>query len=174
MSSIMTSADAAICRERSRLPLLCMMVGGSLAINGLIAHFLQPDIKTWYRSLDKIDLVPPDPIFAAVWATLFAVMAIALWFYCAPENKSRQGWQQGLAIFWGQYALCCIWPICFFGLHSVLLGMLGTLLLWPLIALTLRSFYRIDRVAGLLLLPYQIWVTVAIILSISLYLFNTP
>ena len=45
------------------------LIFASLALNGVIARLLQPAVKGWYQTIAKPWFVPPDPVFAIVWAT---------------------------------------------------------------------------------------------------------
>ncbi|MBL7160630.1 MAG: tryptophan-rich sensory protein, partial [Candidatus Aenigmarchaeota archaeon] len=96
-----------------------------------------------------------------------ALMGIALWLVWRKQ-PSRQPY----VLFAIQLALNALWSFLFFGLQSPILGLAEIAILWIVIALTLRSFYKVSRPAGLLLLPYIAWVTIALALNLSIFLLN--
>ena len=49
--------------------------------------------------------------------------------------------------------------------HSPDIALFIIIALWFLIAATIRSFYRVSTTAGLLLIPYFMWVTYAVSLN---------
>jgi benzodiazapine receptor len=60
----------------------------------------------------------------------------------------------------------------FFGLKSPLGGLIVIALLWVAILLTILSFFRLSRAAGLLLLPYILWVSFAAVLNGAILVLN--
>jgi tryptophan-rich sensory protein len=90
-------------------------------------------------------------------------------------------WRQGLwrrdvkiavIIFAVQLVLNVLWSVIFFGLQSLLGGLIEIVFLWIAILATIITFYRISKPAGILLLPYIIWVTIASYLTYTVYLLN--
>ena len=141
---------------------------GISQLAGLLGSIVtSPAIGTWYASLAKPFFTPPSWAFAPVWITLYALMGIALWLVWRKQ-PSRQPY----VLFAIQLALNALWSFLFFGLQSPILGLAEIAILWIVIALTLRSFYKVSRPAGLLLLPYIAWVTIALALNLSIFLLN--
>lgn len=128
-----------------------------------------PQIPTWYAGLTKPSFTPPNWLFGPVWTTLYAAMAIAVWRIGTPSSAAQK---RAVIFFVVQLVLNGVWSPAFFGLESPLLGMLIIVPLWIAIAVTLAAFWRLDRVAGLLLVPYLVWVTYATMLNIAIYALN--
>jgi benzodiazapine receptor len=80
--------------------------------------------------------------------------------------------QIALGIFGVQFFLNVIWSFLFFGLHSALLGLIDIILLWVMIVLTIRAFYRVKKSAAYFLIPYIAWVTLAASLNGAIYFMN--
>jgi len=78
----------------------------------------------------------------------------------------------GFLIFGIQLMLNVLWSFLFFGLRSPLYGFIDIVGLWVAIAFTILTFYRLSRKAGLLLLPYIVWVSIAMALNFYVWLFN--
>ena len=145
--------------------LFCLIAGslGSLVtINGP---------GSWYATLQKPFFAPPNWVFAPVWITLFILMGIALYlvWQCGTENREVK---IALGIFGVQFALNVIWSFLFFGLESSLLGLIDIILLWVMIVVTIRAFYRVKKSAAYLLIPYLAWVSLASALNGAVYFMN--
>jgi tryptophan-rich sensory protein len=64
------------------------------------------------------------------------------------------------------------WTPAFFALEDLTLGLLVIVSLWPLVVATAAAFARVDRRAGLLLVPYLLWVTFAAVLNYQFVVVN--
>ncbi len=127
-------------------------------------------IPTWYASLNKPWFTPPNAAFGPVWTILYVLMGIALFLvWRTPRDRTRD---VGIALFAAQLAVNVIWTFVFFGLENTLYGVLAIIPLWVLIAATIYQFYKVDKRASYLLVPYIVWVTIAAALNVSVYLLN--
>ena len=127
-------------------------------------------IPTWYASLNKPWFSPPNVVFAPVWTTLYILMGVALFLiWRSPRNRTRD---TGIALFAAQLVVNVIWTFAFFGLQNTLFGVLTIVPLWILIAVMIYQFYKVDKWASYLLVPYLAWVSVATALNASVYLLN--
>lgn len=145
--------------------LLCIVVGSV----GSLVTITGPG--SWYGSLVKPAFAPPNWVFAPVWITLFTLMGIALYLVWEAGTGRREV-KVALAFFGVQFALNVIWSFLFFGLRSPVLGLIDIIFLWILIAATILAFYRVDRRAAYLLVPYIAWVTIALSLNAAIWLLN--
>jgi len=127
-------------------------------------------IPTWYASLNKPWFSPPNVVFAPVWTTLYILMGVALFLiWRSPRNRTRD---TGIALFAAQLVVNVTWTFAFFGLQNTLFGVLTIVPLWILIAVTIYQFYKVDKWASYLLVPYLAWVSIATALNASVYLLN--
>ena len=132
---------------------------------GLIGSlFTFSSIPTWYKTLVKPPFSPPNWVFGPVWTMLYVLMGIALSLIWKKRGART--------LFLIHLAFNAGWSIVFFGLHSITGGMVVIIILWGLIVALIRAFYRIDRRASYLLIPYLVWVSFASILNFSLLLLN--
>jgi tryptophan-rich sensory protein len=139
---------------------------------GLIGSvFTFPSIPTWYAALIKPPFSPPNWIFGPVWTTLYILMAIAMYMVWQKGLK-KKNIRQAIHLFLIHLTVNAGWSIVFFGLHSILGGMVVIFILWGFIVYLTNEFYRIDRTAGYLLIPYIFWVSFASILNFSLLVLN--
>ncbi len=92
----------------------------------------------------------------------------------ARQKFSSGPWQKLniVLIFTVQLVLNILWSIIFFGIHSTGLAFFELLMLWFAIIFTMANFYRVSKIAALLLLPYILWVSFAAILNLAIFLIN--
>jgi translocator protein len=139
---------------------------------GLVGSlFTSPAIPTWYAQLQKPWFTPPSWAFPVVWTTLYILMGISLYLVW-NRGIDYPGVRAGLIIFGIQLALNAAWSFLFFGLQSPLLGLIGIVVLWVAIALTIYQFAQVSRTAAALLIPYIIWVSIALALNYSVWMLN--
>ncbi len=124
----------------------------------------------WYQDLQKPAFNPPDWVFAPVWTTLFIAMAVAAWRVWRRGGRAGAG--RELALYGLQLALNLGWSALFFGLREIGWALVEILVLFVAIAATTVLFWRRDRVAGLLFLPYLAWVAYATLLTAALWTLN--
>lgn len=121
----------------------------------------------WYRNLNKPSWTPPNWVFPVTWTILYLCMAAAgARVAMAPENGIA------MALWSLQIALNGLWTPVFFGLKRIRLGMLVLGALWVSVAATLVALWQVDMIAGLLFVPYLIWVTIAGALNGSVWRLN--
>ena len=145
--------------------LLCEFIG----LIGTV--FTLKSIADWYPNLVKPSFTPPSWLFGPVWIILYALMGIAVYFVWSKGMKSR-GVRLGLVLFSVQLALNLIWSVLFFGLRSILGGLIDIILLWITILMTIVAFYKVSRKAALAMVPYLAWVTIALLLNFYVWKFN--
>jgi tryptophan-rich sensory protein len=126
-------------------------------------------LGSWYTGLAKPAWTPPSWVFGPVWTALYAMMAIAGWLVWRRGGPAS--WH-ALRWFAVQLVLNVGWSAVFFGLQMPGLAAVEILALWCTIAVTLRTSWRVSRPAGLLLVPYLLWVSFAVILNVALWRLN--
>lgn len=114
----------------------------------------------WYEDLHKPSWTPRKWMFPVVWSLLYLMSA-----YAAARVSILQ--DSGLALaFWAlQIALNTLWTPVFFGAHRIKTGFVVIVLLWLAVAGTMVQFFQLDLIAGVLIVPYLLWVTVACALN---------
>ncbi|MFP4045917.1 MAG: TspO/MBR family protein [Candidatus Aenigmatarchaeota archaeon] len=133
--------------------------------------FTVQSISSWYTTLNKPWFTPPGWVFSPVWITLYALMGVAL-YWIWKEGPEKREVRIALGIFAGQLSLNAIWSILFFGLQNIFVALIEIGFLWLLILFTIVKFYQIKKRAGVILIPYLAWVTIATLLNYYLWLLN--
>lgn len=126
-------------------------------------------VETWYPTLAKPAFNPPDWVFAPVWTTLYALMAIAAWRVWRVADTIKQ---RALTLYGAQLALNLLWSVLFFGWHWIGAALIDIALLLAVIGATGFAFWRADRFAGLCLAPYAAWVAFAAVLNAAIWRLN--
>jgi len=139
---------------------------------GLIGTiFTMDSIPTWYAALNKPTFNPPNWLFGPVWTVLYLMMGISLFIVWKEELKNKIV-KSAFIIFMIQLFLNTIWSVVFFGMQSISGGLIIIVLLWLMILFTIIKFMKISRVAGILLIPYLLWVSFATFLNYSIFQLN--
>lgn len=125
---------------------------------------------SFYTQLVRPDWAPPPSIFAPVWTILYALMGIAAWL--AWRNGGFRAAKPALTLFIVQLVPNALWSWLFFAWHRGALAFVDILLLWALIFATMLSFWRIKPLAGVLLVPYLLWVSFAAVLNYAVWQLN--
>lgn len=131
-----------------------------------------PQIPGWYAGLAKPPFNPPNWLFAPVWTTLFALMALAA-FRIWRRPAGTEGRARALVVHHLQLALNVLWSCVFFGLNSPASGLIVIALLLAAMIWTMRCFAGLgDRFSAALFAPYLAWVSFAALLNASIWWLN--
>lgn len=148
---------------------LLISLGIPLAVGGLSA--LLSGSMAGFRNLDAPPLTPPGWVFPVVWTVLYLLMGYASYRVAVAEADPKK--KRTALIFYGaQLVFNFLWPLVFFRLELRLTAFWILIVLWALVYVTMRLFYKIDERAGDLLIPYLLWVTFAGYLNLGFFLEN--
>lgn len=143
-------------------------VATALGIGGISA-FLTKDNMSVYSDLNRPTLSPPSEIFPIVWSVLFVLMGIAVALVWCSSKKQ---YDDALLFYGAQLTFNFCWTIIFFNLRAFLLAFIWLIVLLVLIGITLAKFYKLNKTAGLLLVPYFLWVCFAGYLNLMIWVLN--
>jgi tryptophan-rich sensory protein len=130
-------------------------------------------VRDWYPKLQKPSFTPPGWVFGPVWMVLYAMMGFSLYLASQHPTEEHEGlWWASRVLFGIQLALNVLWSYVFFGRRSAGWALVEILFLWAAIAATTLTFFKMSRTAGLLLLPYLLWVSFATLLNQSIWRLN--
>ncbi|MFY7740367.1 MAG: TspO/MBR family protein [Flavobacterium sp.] len=151
---------------------IALVVMTCLVIGYLSGMVTRESITTWYPTLIKPVFNPPNWIFAPVWTSLYVMMGVAGGLVWNKLDGNEALVKKAFLFFIIQLALNALWSLIFFKLHNLLLASIEVVLLLLMIFETYNQFKKIDKIAGLLLIPYLAWVSFATILTISIWYLN--
>lgn len=141
-----------------------------LGVGGIGSAITSLSVDAWYADLRKPIFNPPDWVFAPVWTILYVLMAIAAWR--AWRQAGFQSSETALLVFVAQLILNLVWSALFFALKNIALALVGIVVLLVLITINMVLFWRNDRLAGALFVPYVLWVAFAALLNAALWWLN--
>lgn len=129
-------------------------------IGGIIGLIINPFMN--YQDLNKPPLSPPGITFPIVWTILYIIMGYS--FYKQDE--------QNKTIYYTQLVVNGLWSIFFFVFKWYLFSFIWIILLIILVIIMIKEFYKLNKLSGLINIPYLIWLIFAAYLSFGIYILN--
>jgi len=141
---------------------------GASALGGM---FTAASVGDWYQGLHKSELTPPPAVFPIAWTILYAFMGLAAWFTWRAAGGIFMA--PGAFLLWLiQLGLNVTWSWLFFAQKNPPLALAEIVILFLAIFFTMRAFWKHSTIAGLLFLPYLIWVGFAAYLNLAVVMLN--
>lgn len=158
--------------SRTNLQLVGGLLGWTLLCfaAGAVGAIASADAADFYGQLRRPDWAPPAWLFAPVWTSLYAMMAVSAWLVWRTHGFGRA--RTALVLFMVQLAANALWTWIFFDWHRGAAAFVEILLLWVLVVATIVSFWRLHALAAVLLVPYLAWITFASALTLSTWQLN--
>ncbi len=125
------------------------------------------DAASFYLQLSKPAWAPPASAFGPVWSVLYALMGVSAWLVWREQGNKPVAW--ALSLFIAQLVVNAVWSWLFFAWRLGMASFGDVLLLLVLIVLTITAFFRVTRLAALLMVPYLAWVCLASALTWSVW-----
>ncbi|PLX00638.1 MAG: TspO protein [Marinilabiliales bacterium] len=146
-----------------KLILFLLLNFGALALGSIFTG--QGVSSDWYANLSKAPWTPPGWVFGFAWTTIMICFSIYLtYLWSIVKNKKKL-----IFLFVIQWVLNVAWNPTFFYFHNVMVGLILITGLTILIGFFLFLYWSRLKVKSLLILPYFIWLTIAI--SLNAYIF---
>ncbi len=152
-----------------KILLLASCILLTLSVGGVSGYFTVAEIAGWYSTLHKPSFNPPNYVFGPVWTCLYLLMGISFYLVLTSHAAPRR---QALVFFWVQLIFNFFWSLIFFNMHQVGLALVDIVLMWLAILGMIITFYKINKVAALMQLPYLAWVSFATCLNAAIWMLN--
>ncbi|NCP18911.1 MAG: tryptophan-rich sensory protein [Erythrobacter sp.] len=124
----------------------------------------------WFDALGKPDFYPDASLFPIVWGILYVMMGLAFAMVCSAWGARGRGLAIGAFIV--QLALNLAWAPLFFGQHEITWALYLIVALDVMILITIILFFRVRKIAALLLVPYLAWSIFATFLNYEILQMN--
>ena len=124
----------------------------------------------WYKTLIKPHLTPPAWVFAPVWAMLYTLIFLSFSLYAIKSYDNSKNW--GYVLFFTQLILNFCWSPIFFNLHNIGFALAIIITMDIIVFLNIIEFFKVSKTAGLLLIPYFIWIIFATYLNAEFFFLN--
>ncbi|RZK51883.1 MAG: tryptophan-rich sensory protein [Pedobacter sp.] len=159
--------------EKSKFQFLPFIICIALPICiGFVGSLLTMEsVKTWYTTINKPSFNPPNGIFGPVWTSLFILMGIASYLVW-KQRKTAINYNTAATLYLVQLVFNLGWSFLFFYQQQIGMALVEIIILLVLIIATAITFYKINKVAGWLFVPYILWVSFASYLTYSIYILN--
>ncbi|MBL7911593.1 MAG: tryptophan-rich sensory protein [Bacteroidia bacterium] len=148
--------------------ILCIALTLSVGAIGGIAT--ASGVNNWYLTLNKPVFNPPNYLFGPVWTLLYILMGISFYLILQAPNPVLR--KRAILIFCTQLVLNFCWSFLFFKFQLLGLAFIEIIFIWFSIILMIITFYKINKTASLIQIPYLLWVTFASILNGSIWVLN--
>jgi len=140
-----------------------------LIIGGISGYFTATNIESWYITLNKPSFNPPNYLFGPVWTTLYILMGISFYLIL---NSAKADKNKLIGIYLFQLTLNFLWSFIFFKYHALGIAAIEIVILWLSILSMIIMFYKTNKWAAIINIPYLLWVSFASVLNISIYILN--
>lgn len=159
-------------KEKKKIDIGALIISLIISVGGgFVAGLFNKNSMTIYADFQKTAFFPPAIVFPIVWIVLYILMGIAayrVYMVIKETNTSKIP-----LVFYGiQLVLNFLWPFFFFKFKLYGLAFVELILLFIFILLTTIAFFKRDKVAGILMMPYMIWVVFAGILNFFIWMMN--
>tara|TARA_Y100000994_G_C15470529_1_gene350836 strand:+ start:126 stop:590 length:465 start_codon:yes stop_codon:yes gene_type:complete len=134
------------------------------AIGGVVTSIFK---EPWYSQIIQPAYSPPSWVFGPVWTTLYIFMSIAIWLNWIKIKDTKN-----LKIYFIHIFFNSIWSIIFFGFHQIFLALLNLLIILFFILWLMKIYYKTTKLSFLLMTPYLLWSSYALLLNVSIFYLN--
>lgn len=155
--------------DKSKIKVYAVFLLLTGAVGGISAIFTTMGMDE-YAKVQKPVLTPPDFIFPLVWTVLYILMAVSASRVWLSDNKRLRN--HGIIVYALQLFFNFFWSILFFTFQTYGLSFMWIIGLWLMIVIMIVRFYSADKLAGLLQIPYLLWVSFAAYLNFMVWMLN--
>lgn len=152
-------------KQTAKQFLICLIIP---VVGGILIGFFINGAST-YQTLQKPPLSPPSIVFPIVWTILYVLMGISSYLICKTYHRNRK---QAIVLYFGQLLLNFLWPILFFVCKNYFLALILLFILIYTVIKMIFLFYQINKRAGVLQLPYLLWLFFASYLNMTIIFLN--
>ena len=133
-----------------------------------IGSFVTSSFKEpWYSEILLPSFNPPSWVFGPVWTTLYIFMSVAVW---SAWNTTLD--KKILQIYFVHLFFNSIWSVIFFGFHQILIALIDLVVILIFIIWLMKIYYQVNKISFLLMTPYLLWSSYALILNATIFYLN--
>lgn len=136
----------------------------------IVGLFIKPYVPI-YKTLNKLFFFPAGHVFPIVWTILYILMAIAFYRILQISKLGKKTYSS-LTLFYIQLIFNFLWSFIFFNFRLYGIAFIEAVILLILVFITTKKFFKVDKIAGWLMVPYVFWLTYASVLSYFVWVLN--
>ena len=146
------------------LGLILLVTFAASGIGGFVtSSFKEP----WYSEIILPTFNPPSWVFGPVWTTLYILMSVALWIAWNSSSEKKV-----LQVYFVHLFFNAIWSIIFFGFHEIFIALINLVIILIFIIWLMKIYYQVSKISFLLMTPYLLWSSYALILNTTIFYLN--
>ena len=146
------------------LGLILLVTFAASGIGGFVTtSFKEP----WYSEIILPTFNPPSWVFGPVWTTLYIFMSVAIW---GAWNKSSD--KKVLQVYFVHLFFNAMWSVIFFGFHQIFIALIDLGIILIFIIWLMKIYYKINKISFLLMIPYLLWSSYALVLNTTIFYLN--
>ena len=136
-------------------------------VGSFFSFFTMNNMDTFKELKKPVNV--PGVLFPVVWSILYLLMSISCYIITTKDDKNKDN-----AIIWYgiQLFINSLWSLIFFGFSAYLFSFIWILLLLAIVIIMIVKFYKIDKMAAYLNIPYVLWILFAGFLNLGIYILN--
>lgn len=163
---------ARLITRRDVLPLiLSILIAQSAGILRAIFSFVY--VESWYYALEKPNWTPEDWVYIPIWFVLYTLMGISSYLVWKSYARSKSSEiKNALYLYLIHLVVNVAWLVVCLGVQQIAGGLIVILVMLSMIIVIISKFWKIQRLAALLLLPYLLWVIYVTALNAAVFLLN--
>lgn len=156
-------------RNKNHLSLIIWIVA-LIAIGGVIGSLTKPEISTWYSTLNRSILTPPNYVFPVAWTILYGIIGACGWLIWRPQAFPKLSVIKTLYVT--QLILNWSWTPLFFHYHLIGFSFVVLIAMDILVGTLIWLAYQKIRTVSLLMIPYLLWILFASYLNFYIWWYN--
>ena len=146
------------------LALILLVTFLASGIGGFVtSSFKEP----WYSQIILPTFNPPSWVFGPVWTLLYIFMSVAAWIAWKKISDKKI-----LQIYFVHLFFNSIWSVIFFGFHQIFIALIDLGIILIFIIWLMKIYYQASKISFLLMIPYLLWSSYALILNTTIFYLN--
>ena len=146
------------------LGLILLVTFAASGIGGFVtSSFKEP----WYSEIILPTFNPPSWVFSPVWTALYILMSVAIWIVWRKTSDKKI-----LKLYFVHLFFNAIWSVIFFGFHQIFIALIDLGIILVFIIWLMKIYYQINKISFLLMMPYLLWSTYALVLNATIFYLN--
>ena len=146
------------------LGLILLVTFAASGIGGFVtSSFKEP----WYSEIILPTFNPPSWVFGPVWTVLYILMSVAIWIVWSKTSDKKI-----LQLYFIHLFFNAIWSIIFFGFHQIFIALIDLGIILIFIIWLMKIYYQVSKISFLLMTPYLLWCSYALVLNSTIFYLN--
>ncbi len=146
------------------LGLILLVTFAASGIGGFVtSSFKEP----WYSEIILPTFNPPSWVFSPVWTALYILMSVAIWIVWSKTSNKKI-----LQLYFVHLFFNAIWSVIFFGFHQIFVALIDLGIILIFIIWLMKIYYQVSKISFLLMTPYLLWSSYALILNATIFYLN--